>query len=111
LFFGETFGFLKRSKDMSKQDINWVEDIEAMHRGYWFTKGAVRFFKSRICGGGRVFGGRYFVTSEKGPYGPRAYSVREYDRKNDSINTVGKFRGFRTAAQAIARAKELAKEK
>jgi hypothetical protein len=42
---------------------------------YWFSPATMRFFKSRVLEG--VYGGRYFVTSEKGPSGVRLYSVRE----------------------------------
>lgn len=87
----------------------WTEEIERAHRGYWFSKGAKRFFKSRI--GERVYGGRYFVTSEEGPSGVRAYSVREYNAEADTVSTVGEFQGYATRARAHAAAKWLGEGK
>jgi hypothetical protein len=46
-----------------------------------------------------VIDGRYFVTSEKGPHGPRTYTVREA-QEDGSIETVGEFMGHSTSVQA-----------
>ena len=87
-----------------------VRDIqEACERAgsHWFDKDTMRFFRTRICGEGRVYGGRYFVTSERSWTGPRLYSVRQASEEG-SISTVGEFQGYKTAKAAISAAKRLA---
>lgn len=55
---------------------------------HWFDADTLRYFRSRVSD--HLYGGRYFVSSERGPGMPRFYSVR---RVNDdgSIDTVGSF--------------------
>ena len=48
-----------------------VAEIRRQHHGHWFDPETMRFFHTRICAGGRMFGGRYFVTSERNPSGVR----------------------------------------
>jgi len=64
---------------------------------YFFSRNTMRFFKSRILPG--VYNGRYFVTSERGPFGPRMYTVR---RANDdgSVQTHGEFMRYRDSRSA-----------
>jgi hypothetical protein len=70
----------------------------------------MRFFKSRV--GERIYpdgrGGAFFVSSEKGPHGPRAYSVRRYDAAKCGIDTVGEFQAYRNSTQAHRAAKRRA---
>lgn len=82
-----------------------IDDVKECARvcgSYWFEPDTMRFFKSRV--GERIYpdgrGGAYFVSSEKGPHGPRAYSVRYYDPAKCNIDTVGEFQGYRTSTQA-----------
>jgi len=72
---------------------------------HWFEPSTMRFFKSRVLS--VVYGGRFFVTSEQGPNGVRAYSVREASEDGSSISTVGEFQGWATAPQAKREAKRL----
>jgi len=71
----------------------------------WFSPSTMRFFKSRVLS--TVYGGRSFVTSEQGPNGVRAYSVRETTEDGSSISTVGEFQGWATAPQAKRGARRL----
>ena len=81
--------------------------------GFFFSKGASRFFSSRIsevtyCGGGGV----YFVTSEQfhgvnSPDGERSYTVRQFDAETADISTAGNFQGL-TRYRAHKIAKQLA---
>lgn len=87
--------------------INNVEQIRQSHQGFWFSPDTMRFFRSRIEDDGNVYGGKYFVTSEKGPNSIRAYTVREYDLIADEISTVGEFMGWSSLEDAIEKAKEL----
>ena len=70
-----------------------VEDVQRLHRGHWFDAGAIRFFRTRFPDR-RVYGGKYFVTSEQfvgsdGTKAPRKYSVRQVNPRTGDIETVG----------------------
>lgn len=71
---------------------------------HWFEPDTMRFFRSRIEDGGKVYGGRYFITSEQfefaGEEFERRYTLR---RANDdgSIDTVfGQFQEHATLEDA-----------
>lgn len=85
-----------------------VDDVrEANDRigGHYFDRDTMRFFRSRIAS--QLYGGRYFVTSEQfDDRSPRLYSVREA-LPDGSIKSASEFQEFRTAAQAVARIREL----
>jgi hypothetical protein len=88
-----------------------IESIKAANKAaglFWFEPETLRFFQSRI--GARAHqgpGGIYFVTSERftSPRGngPRLFSVRRF-HVDGSIDTVGKFQGYKTAKQAASAA-------
>lgn len=66
----------------------WYHDIDEIKQanraaGFkFFTPGAMQFFRSRVHD--TVYGGRYFVTSERDPDGnPRRYTVRKCDTDGD----------------------------
>ena len=86
---------------------------------YFFSPGAMRFFRSRI--GRRVFegpGGVYFVTSEQFVYNdprgggsqvhPRKYSVKKFDPATGEVDAVVEFQEFSTSEAAARRARVLA---
>lgn len=81
-----------------------VRAANASNGGRWFEPGALRFFKSRI--GDCIIGGRFFVSSEKDPDEVRRYSIRAV-ADDGSIDTVGDFQGWRTAASAKSAARKL----
>ena len=89
-----------------------TNDIQRHHRGYWFSKDTMRFFQSRISQ--NVYYGKdllFFVSSERQNYDtPRLYTVRAYDPKNDRIQTVGEFQGYKTSGGANKAAERLALE-
>jgi hypothetical protein len=93
---------------MKVEDFTTVEDIIRYHRGHFFTKDMMRFFRSRVLS--EVFAGTkevYFVTSERMDSNhPRAYTVRAYNPKTDSIRTVLGFNRL-TRSQALALARNL----
>jgi hypothetical protein len=64
---------------------------------HWFDKDTMRFFGCRIVSD--VIGGRYFLTSEQPPQGPRAYSIREAGPDGD-IETVGEFCSYKSKGAA-----------
>jgi hypothetical protein len=88
---------------------NTVHEIEAANvsAGYsFFTPAIMRSFASRILPG--VIGGRYFVSSERGPK-PKSrqrYTIREA-LPCGRIRTVGEFGAHATAAHARRAAREL----
>lgn len=73
----------------------------------WFSPATLRFFRCRVSS--VLHGGRYFVTSERGPsYGAgRFYTIREATT-DGSISTVGEFQEFDTHNAAMRRAAYLA---
>lgn len=61
---------------------------------HFFDADTLRFFSSRI--GGQLFGGRYFITSERyDQTTPRRYTVRLVN-PDGSIDTVGEFQQYAT---------------
>lgn len=81
-----------------------VKAQNAASGGCWFDRGSMRFFGTRIHGG--IYKGRYFITSEQPPHGPRMYSVREAKPDGD-IDTVGEFCGYRSLESAREAVKSL----
>ena len=76
------------------QDVVRANDEAGQH---WFDADTMAFFKSRLESD--LIDGRYFISSERGPYGPRAFSIREAD-EDAHIQTVGEFMGYETKADA-----------
>ena len=80
---------------------------------HFFDRDAMAFFSSRVEDSGRVWGGRYFVTSEqckfRGETFARRYTLRRANR-DGSINTVfGQFQEYETLADAISAADKASK--
>lgn len=105
--------------------IDELKQAASLANNHFFDPETLRWFGSRI--GTTVYGGRYFVTSERDPHGnawdgQRRYTVRmfeanEYTRDRDGrrcvridIDNVGGFGQYETAAEARAAAAKLAKE-
>lgn len=76
----------------------------------FFSQGNNRFFNSRY--GSILFGGTYFITSEKYHSEPRLYTVRRVvqSESGDYIETVGDFQGYTTYAKASKIASALAQK-
>lgn len=75
-------------------------------RAYWFERGAMKFFNTRIEGG--PYGGRFFVTSERmDDHHPIGWAVREA-HPDGRISTVGNLQDYSSKASAVAAAKRLA---
>lgn len=83
-----------------------IAEIKAAHKGHWFDRDAMRFFRSRMLGSRTwpTVGGAYFITSEQREYyTERMYTVRWADCTG-TIHTVGEFMRYRSwsgAAYAI----------
>ena len=75
-------------------DLDDVRDRMGAAGSHWFDAASVRFFRTRFdrAGRGRNPAGRFvFVTSETGPSGVTAWSVRVYDPTANDIKTAGEF--------------------
>lgn len=91
--------------------IEYIDEIKALPQyRLWFEPGAMKFFKCRL-GNGKVYGGKYFVTSEHNSSSyynyPRMYTIREI--RPDGIDTVGEFQAYDTKREAISDIKKLLK--
>lgn len=86
-----------------------MERIAADHSNHWFDPASMRFFNSRVCettirqspADPYLW---YFVSSERCDWGdghPRRYSVRVFDTRTGSTDTVGEFQAYasRTGAE------------
>lgn len=101
---------------MSTAIQHWtIDEIRRTMRAngsHWFDPDTIRFFQCRISR--RVYQGErgvFFVTSEKSPSLPRAYSVRQFvldGREGPEINTMGEFNSL-TRSAAHTQARNLAK--
>jgi hypothetical protein len=91
-----------------KLNIYTLNDIKNHHKGHWFSKDTMRFFKSRVSG--PVYCSKkacYFVSSESFNGTDRFYTVRKYNPKTKDINTVGEFNVL-SKSEAFSQALELA---
>jgi len=83
-----------------------MDELKRQYSGegaHFFDPDNRRFFNSRIKN--RVYGGNMFITSERGPSGPRTYTVRKITKQGD-IRNYGEFGQYATSAaaeRAIAR--------
>lgn len=87
-----------------------VSDIkrhaERLGQTHWFDRDSIRFFNSRLSAEVHPTGSPYvylFVSSERCDWGdnhPRLYSVRSYDLRSGSVDTIGEFQGYATARAA-----------
>jgi len=78
---------------------------------HFFSKDAMRFFKSRVSVNVHTGpGGIFIVTSERFDWNsPRLYTVRKVSEDCSDVSTVGEFQGYRTSAAAHKEAERLAK--
>lgn len=91
-------------------DMSEVRAANARAGFHFFDPDTLRFFGSRI--GGTLYGGRYFVTSERDPHGvawngERRYTVRAVE-SDGRVHTVGAFGAYGSRATAVRAAQALA---
>jgi len=66
---------------------------------YFFSPATRRFFRSRI--GSKLYGSKYFVTSEQfDDNSPRLYTIR-YVYPDGSITTIGNFQQYVSRGDAV----------
>lgn len=82
-----------------------MHQIIARCTDHWFEPGAMRFFRTRLPHYGlphQALPGRvWFATSERGPNGVRAFSLRTMG-PDGCPETVGEFQAYARKHQAIA---------
>lgn len=94
-------------------DFSTTNDIIRYHRGHFFDRDTMRFFRSRVLW--QAFPGKtevYFVTSEQfvgsdGYKADRMYTVRAFNPATDDIRTVNPFNKL-SRYKALRVAKDLA---
>ena len=71
---------------------------------HFFERDAMRFFRSRIEDGGKVYGGRYFITSEQfefqGEAFERRYTLRRVNDDGTIDSVFGQFQEHATLDDA-----------
>lgn len=80
-----------------------LEQVQEANREsghHWFDPDTMKFFKSRIVS--ELVKGTYFITSEKPPYGPRAYSIREVYNDEGHVKTHGETCQYATLGEVRA---------
>jgi hypothetical protein len=95
------------ASDVPKPQFLTVADVRAYHQqtgGHWFDRSTMRYFGTKIHTKGLLICGKYFITSEQPPHGPRGYTVREVKPDGD-ISTVGELCGYRSAQMAAIAAR------
>lgn len=89
--------------EATKVHYSSVSEIKLANRRagqHFFDADTMRFFRSRV--GDKVYGGRYFITSEQfDDEAPRLYTIREA-MPNGHIEDASEFQAYRTRAQAQA---------
>ncbi len=85
------------------QNISEIKAANKILGRYFFSAASMRFFNSKVYP--KVYGGRFFVTSEKGPYSPRKYTIR-MATDEACIDSIGEFNSLPSlwVARAILRA-------
>lgn len=96
---------MAQTTDLGLYTIAQVKEANIASGHYWFDPDSMRFFGTKILGG--LVAGRYFVTSEKPPYGPRKYSIRKVKNAQGHIDTVSEFCQYGTARAARAGLKRI----
>ena len=91
-------GSSSNSQSISISDVKRINKEKGQH---FFSKGAMRFFNSRIETRGNLIKGKYFITSEQFDRdSPRLYSVKKFNKESGSIDQVGEFQQFKTRTAA-----------
>lgn len=84
-----------------------VKQRNASKGQHFFDTDTMHFFNSRVSN--ILYGGRYFVTSERNGYNSRLYTVREA-LLDGTIATHAEFQQYRSRSGAHARAEKLAND-
>lgn len=97
---------------------NSIEDIKRFAEesgSHFFSKDAMRFFRSRLVSETYGDDGEVFITSEQfvAPDGysePRRYTVRMIDVESGSVSDVSEWQEFETLAQAKSFTRQMTRQ-
>ena len=91
-------------------------DYERLAGGHFFSKGARKFFRSRLGREAFVVGNlAYFITSEQfsastGRTDPRRYTIRAFDYAERAVETIGDFQQYASLSIAKSNLARILKE-
>lgn len=97
----------RRSRPEVAREVESIEDLTELNRqngGCWFEPDTMSFFGTQIET--EIIQGKYFVTSEQPPHGPRKFTLRSFDQKG-RVNTVGEFCAYDDKDEALNAIPEL----
>lgn len=97
----------RQAKPPQKRAVQSIAELKRLNESNgmcWFEKGSMKFFGTRIESG--IIKGKYFITSEQPPHGPRKFSVRSFD-DTGNVDTVGEFCDYDSKREAIEAIPEL----
>lgn len=97
---------------MNDTHIRCIDDLKSQYKGYWFTKGAMAFFNSRVSSdiyhSTKEKGTIYFISSERRDHStPRLYTVRKYNMRTHDIDSEGGFQAYTYLGAAKTAARKL----
>ncbi len=98
-----------KSETVFSSPFSYLEQVQNSNREsghHWFDPDTMRFFSTRICT--ELVKGVYFITSEKPPHSPRAYSIREVYNEDGHIRTVGETCQYTSLSDARHALKDIA---
>lgn len=87
----------KEGENMSYTNLRDVVRANDEAGQHWFETDTMEFFKTKLETD--LIDGRYFISSERGPHFPRAFSIRMAD-EDGHIETVGDFMAYETLEDA-----------
>ncbi len=101
----------KENKTMRKWTIAEIKALNTANELNFFSRGAMRFFNTRIVSTAyNGEGGTFFITSEHNrPTDAPKFTIRKFHPETGEIKTFGEFRGFRYIEDARDAARAAAK--
>ena len=98
--------------DRIYRDVSEIRRANVAADHHFFDADAMAFFDSRIEDGGKVYGGRYFITSEqfhfRGEAFPRKYTIRRADADGTVHTVLGTWQEYASMIEARAAAEAIA---
>lgn len=87
------------AREGASSDIGRIEEANRQAGQHFFEPATMRFFNSTVFP--RVYGGRYFITSERlDEHHPERFTIRvAFD--DGSVQTIGEFRAFDSHEDAV----------
>lgn len=82
---------------MKYKTIQEIKQANKEAGNFFFSPNNMRFFNSCVLN--KVYNGKYFITSEKGPNNIRAFTIHMIT-EDGKIQVIGEFQQYKTAQQA-----------